>query len=1634
MGESPKAFDQFFNKLKRRRLLKRTFVFFKWLFFTVIFLLLLSWFLLQLPSVQNYLVQKVTNYLSDELNTEVSLQRIDIEFFDKLVLDEFYLEDQNGDTLLYSKELKADFKTSLIELFSKELVVDNIYLNSAHFNLVRDSAQSFNNLQFITEYFKGPPSKDKNPKKSNSKPFLLDINGVYLNDVHFKQDDDVTGQLFEVYLDRGEILFEKLDLPNNRIDIKSVLLTEPIVLVQEKNRFPAPKLPKVEQASETLPSENIELEEAIDSTSMPKPFIATIGHFSMLKGVFDYDQLRKSPIRTKPAETLDFKHLNVFNIDIDINNFIFSEGVFKGKINQIALEEKSGFVLNELSAESTTVSDNILELNGMKLITPYSNLGDTLVMRYRAYSDFKDFNNQVKMTGKFNNAEVAIQDIIVFAPKLEKNKFFKQNEKEVVKIDGEVRGSVNKLRGKNLLLQIAGNTIIRGNFNTRDLSVRGEEFLALKLDRFRSNIKTLRLLVPGFNAPENFNKLGTLNFNGRFDGFFNDFVAFGELSTDLGRAEMDMHMNLKQGRALAQYEGKLSLFDFDLKNWSGNDKFGDISFTSEVQQGVGLSLETVNARLTGIIQSFTFKDYTYNDISLDGELTKNKFDGNLVSHDQNIDFGFNGRIELVDSIPEFKFSADINRFDLEALNLSKKPLVLAGNVELNFKDFNLSKIAGEGDFYNFEIVNELDTFVIDTLNIRSDIDLNNQRTFMVDSDVLEVDMEGVFDIQEVPVLFGQYFVRNFPEFSERFKIKAKEKELKESKFDFEIVIPNSKNLTKLIDPRLDTIRYVSVTGRIDNIIDSVQLNVKIPELKFGNVIMDDVLISYEGLKENSKLVLDVYHTSINKNQHFEPLRLDGTLSRDTFYYDINSTNFTSVFDDLNLKGKFFLYNDHYQVQFLPSNLVILKDQWNIVEDNYIRFGKNFVETKNFDLQNFEKRIVLESIENSGLTMSLENFDLSIIDDWWIYDKLDFDGKFFVLLEAGNIYKMENIFATAISDSMKINGDYFGELRVDVAMQSLSDQMDAFISIEKDDQMLIGEGFVAPFSKKRKVKYIEDFDFNFRLENYPLEIVEYFIPNGISNTVGLLDSDLRLYGKLKQPKILGKADVRDIGVTIDYLQTRYTAPTGSLDINNEFLFDASKNFIFDSLGNSAEIFGGIRHTALKKLRLDVSMKSDEFLFLDTDKEDNDLYYGYGIGKGEVEFTGSFQKTDIAVNARTGKGSKLNIPINYGRDASEVKFITFVEKDSIGLETDNKKTDLRGVEIDMNLEITPDAEVNLIFDERAGDIIWGRGTGNVQLQVFRNGDITMYGDYEIEEGEYLFTLVNLVNKPFTVNKGGTIRWEGDPFGAIIDIEAEYGGLSTAPYNFIEEYLTSDEDKSEARDRTDVNLTMLLKGPMLQPEINFDIDFPNLSGNIQNYTDSKLRLIRQDQNELNRQVFGLLVVKGFLPNQLAGQSGVAGSSILGGLNNTVSELLTNQLSIYLTEILSEVFTDVGWVSGVDFNVNYNIYQSQDALSPTLQLYGTEIELGTKFDLFNDRFSLNVGGSYIDQGGQYFSGDLVLEYYITKNRRLKARFYKLSDQTIQGRRDKTGFGLSLRREFDSFSEFVEGMRKGAKKIRDGG
>ena len=510
---------------------------------------------------------------------------------------------------------------------------------------------------------------------------------------------------------------------------------------------------------------------------------------------------------------------------------------------------------------------------------------------------------------------------------------------------------------------------------------------------------------------------------------------------------------------------------------------------------------------------------------------------------------------------------------------------------------------------------------------------------------------------------------------------------------------------------------------------------------------------------------------------------------------------------------------------------------------------------------------------------------------------------------------------------------------------------------------------------------------------------------------------------------GQAYIKNAGFHLNYTNVDYTIQGANLNFNDKII-DASDNFITDPQGRKAKITGGLIHDHFKNWGYNVRIESPEFLSLNTTRKDNNLYFGKGIGALTMTITGSFAKTNMYINASTAKGSTLTIPFGTAEQAKASSFVRFVAKDvdSSAIEkTKVKNTEISGLSVDMDLSVTEDALIQIILDPNAGDYIKGYGRGNIQLSFSRTGEFTMSGDYEIQSGEYLFTLLNLVNKPFSIARGSVVRWTGDPYEGEVNLTASYRDLYTSPYNFILEYLGADNNAiNEARNTTKVDLDLTLTGRLLSPTIKLDLDFPNISPILRNYIDSKLRIIRQDQNEMNRQAMALIVTKTFIPPN----NGFQGTQYLTSIN-TLSELMSNQLSGYLTELFSDFIKENGVISGIDLVVGYNVYDAT-----TVNPFSTsEFQLRMKNNLLNDRLSINFGGNVGTNASStvsnqtYFAGDIEVTYALTPDNRLKVRVYQRTEPSLEGgRKNRSGIGISYRREFNNFSEVINDLKQKSK------
>lgn len=1599
---------------------------------------LLTSLLLQFSFFQEKAKSQLNSFLSTELKTEVQIGSLSTGWLDELTLNDVVIHDLKGDTLIHVEQLYAELSSTPLAWANRELHLGDVKLKNANLKIRREPEDSTSNLNAWVNELK--PKQKKNRKQWN-----ISLGTLFLDSLAVVDRNNYKGEEWQYIFPKGEIQVKEIDIAKNEFNIDDLKLDQPYFsiekfMVDSTRIVPFNKAPKV-------------------GLGLGTEIYAEVENLQVKGGTFKYDNYRRSAERTVKDGIFDNNHWMAIDWNMEHKNVVHVCDTITSELVKMSMRENSGFELLNLKSKEFVLSDKCLIFNGAELRTPYSEIRDTIAFKIKKLSDFSRFNEKVRFDAKFNEATIATKDILYFFPALNENRFFVKNKKEVIEIDGRFRGKINSLKGDDLIVKLGRGLLFKGNFNSNNLAVRDEEILNLKVKQLKTSIATLEELIPNFQPPKNFERLGNVDFNGRFDGFFHSFTAYGYLKSDIGDTEMDMALEFPYGLEKATYSGEMNLIDFDLGGWTNDPKLGIINFKSNVRNGVGLTANTASADLDGTISSFYYKDYLYENVKIDGDLKNRKFVGQLDIKDDNIDLIFAGTVDFTEKIPRFDFTSNVKMLDLHALNITKEKYSFSGDVSLNLIDSKLSTMEGDIVVKDFQMNREGVAFEADTISISNHFDESQKKVFRVASDILDGEIKGTFDIEQIPRVMTDFLVRNYPKYASRIGLRAPTKTPKFAEFDFDVKVKEPGNFLSLVDPNLAKADKFSIKGTFNGSEEKLTFNSSFEEIQYKNVSLGNSQIIANMTPASAMVTLGVDDTKVNKTKipNFSTLLnlQDGVVDFSLMQADGNQTG-----AGLNLDGQLLLVDNNFQINFTPANLQILGQDWIIPSDNFVRFRKGYFETRDFRIQNGDNVIVFESTpDNRGLAFSIENLDLKIINTLWKYEQLDFSGFTNITGKVKDLFEMKDLRVSANSEEILVNEDDFGSLYLEANLADLKSRLKINSAITKGEQSLLVDGHyhISKSSKMdkralilrnkiRDTEVVPTFDFDVQVNKYPIKMIEYWVTNGISNTQGTISSkNLRVYGEPGKPLISGTAATENGRSTINYLNTTYDILKGTLELKNDY-FDASGSIISDSEGNTADVLGGLTHTYLKKLGLDVSLIADRFIALDTKKGVDAPFYGKGIGSGTIRFSGDFKQTDITVDAVTTSGTSIKIPIVPDHSTSDISFVRFVDKKKKEIEKKEESLSqllsLKGINLFLNLSITDDAEMKLIFDERVGDEILGFGNGDLEIKVLRDGTFSMVGDYFIERGNYLFTMLNLLNKKFDVHQGGIIRWTGDPFEAEINLRTSYSSLNTPINNLILEYLElmPDDLKTEAGQATPVNLTMLLQGRLLKPTINFEIDFPDLSSELRTYASSKIRLLKQDQNELNRQVFGLIVTGQFLPS-FSNYISIVNTDLAV---STLSEVLANQISIYLTEILSDLVTDYDNFSGIDFDLAYNTYQNADVTSATQNIQnntGSTVQVNLKPSFYNNRLSFNLGTQFnVDddaygttaRAGAFSAGDFVVEYALSKDRRLKLKAYASRESDIGGgTRQRFGGGLAYRTQFDTFREFFDGMKTGVSSMR---
>jgi len=1298
------------------------------------------------------------------------------------------------------------------------------------------------------------------------------------------------------------------------------------------------------------------------------------------------------------GDTLDPVGINFTDISISEINGSLEKLHFEGDslfvdVNKLAFREKSGFVVNEFKAAAKIASDE-MRFTDLHIKSPQTEIEGNLTFEYDSFADFNWFTRHIHWKADFVNTNVSFGDIAYFAHDL-------WGIKNTLALSGNFKGTVNKFKGKNVELRWGEKSILKGNIGMYGLPNIAETFIDVQADEIRTNKKDIELfpMYPftegkTLSLPDNMASLGEVKFTGKFTGFYSDFVAYGNVSTALGYISSDLNLKHDPKTSNYFYQGHLSATSFNVGKLISQEDLGLVSFNTQIK-GSGLQLDNIDARMTGTVQAIGFKKYTYRNIKVDGELSKKLFNGALTIHEKNIDLDFQGAIDFRDSLPIFNFTAMVDNVNLDSLHLIDLPNenILKTSITSSLRGNRLDNLEGSIEIANTFLKSGNRMYRVNNVLLTAKKESAVMKSLKLNSDFMDVNLHGQFELVSLFDAFKEILPRYLPSV-----ILPLKKDPGRQNFDFDIHLRNTSLITEIFLPSWTIDPMTFLTGKVNTGDQSFNMYLQSPSIRYNSLVFHTIDLKVNADNQELAMLATLSQFNFSEKSYIPTVELNASARNNMIVADLHLADSDSFPNKAHLKaGLEFFSASRFDLRFDTSTIILKNKLWNINAENIVAFDTSSVRFSSLNFSSENESVDVDGIIGTSveenLRLNFKNFNLNNLDPLLQLGSSRLGGTIdgdLTLNEARTDLKAET---DLVISNLVLNDDTLGNAKIISRFNSGQKVVVANVEIVKGSARIIdikGNYYAA--------KDDNNLDFDIHISNLYLKTIERYIDEILSEVRGKVSADLKLTGTFKEPVFEGTVDFARATCIVNYLNTKYSF-TNTVKVKKN-VFDLSGVTVIDKDNNEAKVKGQITHQFFDHFVFDVEVYPKNFQMLNTNYSQNSLYYGNAVVSGYAHFYGPLNLIAMDINLAPSKGTLINIPLSNSAEVTQSDFITFVDH-SKNYDYDEKPRTLvtnSGIRLNMNLDMNPSATINLIFDEKIGDVISGTGDGSIRLDINTNGEFNMYGTYTISKGEYLFTLQNLINKKFNIDSGSKITWAGDPYAANVDLSAVYVLYTSSLYNLVQD--------STYKRRLPVECRLLLTNKLLNPTINYDINVRGLDPT----GESIVKSILNSEQEVSKQMFSLLLLNQFSPpsSQTASSSRIDAGA---GAGASASELLSNQVSNWLGRLSKDV------------NIGIN-YRSKDNYS------NEEIQLLFAKSLFNDRLLVegNVGyTSNQTQNTNDLVGDFYAEYKVSEDGRFRLKGFNRSnaDNVLNYSAPYTqGFGIFFRQEFNDIPDLLRRLK----------
>jgi hypothetical protein len=1130
-----------------------------------------------------------------------------------------------------------------------------------------------------------------------------------------------------------------------------------------------------------------------------------------------------------------------------------------------------------------------MTFDATRLETEYSSLFADIFFTY-GKGDLSNFNDKVQIEAAFKESHLKLLDLRKFYTAL--------NGGDALSFSGKMKGKLNNFHLNNLKLKTEKGIRLDGNLGFKNAVNRERGFVFNgDLNTLTANYKELKNIAPhllGKNLPSEFEKLGQFRVNGKVNITSSKIKAILTMKSQIGTVISDLEINNIDEIHAASYSGDVQLIDFNIGAFLNNPIFGKLSLKGGLN-GSGFKLDDIRTRFIGAVSELNFKGYSYQNILANGQYQNNKFDGDLVIDDANLKMKFNGLADLSSAVHKFDFKATISYLNLKQTNLFARDTisVVKGDIALDIEGNTFDDIVGVVILKNILYTNQKEEYSFKEFTVTSSLKDSIKTIDVTSKDIAQGYLKGKFSFSEFPKVaqnaLGSIYTNYKP-----YKVAPNQY------LDFNFTVYNQ--IVNVFFPEVFIDDKTKIRGKINADKDLFRLSFNSPriaaygtEVKVLSLRADNKNPLY-----NTSLTADEVHTEY---YNISKLNLLNRTENDTLYFKSIFKGGNKKNEDFNLDF-FYTFNPKGKsvVGFEKSSFIYNENTWTVNPDKKNTDKITFdLKTNEFNFSQFQLVSGEQKIKFIGNLKGTEEklllVDFTKVKLQSFLPKIDSLALKGVLSGSLDFVQKEGVYAPEGSlkiANFDVNNFNQGDLFLNIKGENSYKLYSADLFIESKDVKSIAANGTLDFSAERPIIDLDVF-----LEAFKLNAFSPLGKNVLSSLRGSASGNFTLRGFISNPDMDGELRLNNAGLKFPYLNINYDFEGESVItlLAQSFILEDFK--LRDIKNNTKGILkGDISHFNFKQWFLSLKIESDNLMVLDTENKEEAQYYGAAFIDGSADIFGLTDRLTIDINAKTMPGTIFIVPLKDVETVDSFGLIHFKSDETVvERQKEIALESIKGLTLNIDLEVTKDAVAQVVIDEIYGSQLSGRGAGNLQIEINTRGKFNMFGDYMVNSGVYDFKYGGFVNKPFIIQKGGTVSWNGNPADANLDVTAVYKAKAN-PGVLLENF--------NSNRNIEVDLVTRISGGLFNSKQELDIQLTNVEASIA----SELEFLLNDNNvnEKTTQFISLLAFGNFInPDKLDFDA-------KSNLTNTASSAISSAFSSILNT------PDSKFQLGVDYQQGQN------------------------------------------------------------------------------------------------------------------